>query len=352
VPPGSSRVRAQPQLVVAALLLLNLTRCASCGVDVDGQPGGAQWLHLQVPRTDSLDCSSRVRDCADWYRLQLADSGNLQISVEPIPGPGIPASFEVGLARSAGENPQFVGRATSSGHSQARIRHRTSPGTYFVVVSAASGRVGYSIRADLRRPAPRPPPKQPEPSFETVPGGVIELEGRSNEDRRVLIDLGEKQGMQRGLSGRLVQNGREIGEIEITEVYKDGSRARILGPLAGTVTPATRVEVYVPRGRTPPPEESSRPPGGSGTWPPPEESSRPPGGSGTWPPPEESSRPPGGSGTWQPPEESSQPPGGSGTWQPPGESSRPPGGSGTWQPPGEGGRPPSKPGDWQPPGER
>jgi hypothetical protein len=71
---------------------------------------------------------------------------------------------------------------------------------------------------------------------------VLEVEGKRN----VLLEAGAKSGIRSGQSGKLIDDGRVIGEIVVTEVYNDGSRARIEAGLSGSVTPRTVAEVQVP----------------------------------------------------------------------------------------------------------
>ena len=79
---------------------------------------------------------------------------------------------------------------------------------------------------------------------------VLEVEAASGRPRFVIIDGGIKNGLQRGFRGRLVERGRSIAEIEIVEVYDEGSRARIATELADRITPQTAAEIDVPVGVT------------------------------------------------------------------------------------------------------
>ena len=84
------------------------------------------------------------------------------------------------------------------------------------------------------------------PRFETSYWMVLEVETASGQPRFVIIDGGRKNGLQRGFRGRLIEGGRSIAEIEIVEVYDDGSRARIATELADRITPRTAAEIDVP----------------------------------------------------------------------------------------------------------
>ena len=48
------------------------------------------------------------------------------------------------------------------------------------------------------------------------------------------------------MRGRLVDHGRPIATIEIVEVYRGGSRARIDGDLSSSIGPSTAVEIDLP----------------------------------------------------------------------------------------------------------
>ena len=73
---------------------------------------------------------------------------------------------------------------------------------------------------------------------------VIEVERESGRPVSVLIDAGAATGLARGQTGRLLDDGFEIGRIEITDIYTAGSRARIVGELREEITDETLVEVF------------------------------------------------------------------------------------------------------------
>jgi len=75
---------------------------------------------------------------------------------------------------------------------------------------------------------------------------VIEIERSAGVPVAVMIEAGTPTGVSRGLTGRLVDDGREIGRIEILDVYPGASRAKILGELSGEITGATIAEVFDP----------------------------------------------------------------------------------------------------------
>jgi len=84
------------------------------------------------------------------------------------------------------------------------------------------------------------------PRFEITSWMVLEMEMESGQPRFVIIDGGRKNGIQRGFRGRLIEGGRSIAEIEIVEVYDEGSRARIATELLDRITPQTAAEIDLP----------------------------------------------------------------------------------------------------------
>jgi hypothetical protein len=105
-----------------------------------------------------------------------------------------------------------------------------------------------ALQLDMEQPAP--PLEELKPRFETTSWMVLEVETESGQPRFVIIDGGRKNGLQRGFRGRLIGRGRSIAEIEIVDVYDEGSRARISTELVDRITPQTAAEVDVPVGDT------------------------------------------------------------------------------------------------------
>ncbi len=107
--------------------------------------------------------------------------------------------------------------------------------------------MNYESRASMLRP-PRPEKRvePPQPVYRTISARIIETEGRSERDQRVLIDQGKTAGLRRGQKGRLVDKGRTLAELEIIEVFAEGSRAQVIGRMKGVVSGETRAEIQVP----------------------------------------------------------------------------------------------------------
>jgi hypothetical protein len=79
-----------------------------------------------------------------------------------------------------------------------------------------------------------------------VSARIIELEGHAGSEQRVLVDKGSDSGVRAGARGRLVDGGRTLAEIEVIQVFPEGSRARVLGGMQGAVSAETRAEIQVP----------------------------------------------------------------------------------------------------------
>jgi hypothetical protein len=101
-------------------------------------------------------------------------------------------------------------------------------------------------------PKPKPKPKpavvipREEPHFRTVNASLLEVEARPDGGQAVLIDQGTRSGVAAGQRGRLLIGGKKLADIEIIDVYPDGSRALIRGSLGAAITPNTVAEVDVP----------------------------------------------------------------------------------------------------------
>jgi hypothetical protein len=98
-------------------------------------------------------------------------------------------------------------------------------------------------RPRVQEPAlPRPAPQEVPPTLVEV----LEVERENGEPVAVLIDAGTPMGIEAGLRGSLVDNGQQIGRIEIVDVYDSGSRARLIGPLAAPITIDTEAVLRLP----------------------------------------------------------------------------------------------------------
>lgn len=231
------------KFAAVTLATLLFSSCSTCVKDPDGVRDGANPLALKRQWSDGLSCGG---DCADWYRTELTRAGTFAVDVDSTASARSPSSFTVELWSPDGR--RLDSKLGTPGRA-VQVRAPVRAGTVYSVVRVAEGDLGYTIRARLltARAAPEPtpaPPPPPQVRYRKVTASVIELEGRG-EGQRVLIDKGTGDGLQRGQRGRLVDGGRTLAEIEVVEVFAEGSRARLLGRLEGVVSGSTRAEIQV-----------------------------------------------------------------------------------------------------------
>jgi len=238
------------------------TACSMLGGGGAPEPGEPVPIELGQWHRDDVDCRSRSR-CADAFTLRVDRAGRLRVDVYAPVGPDLP-ELEVQL-RSSGD--EVLGEAPAVGRSPQQIRELVAAGEYEIRITG-TGRedlLSYELIARLeggdpaprpqparrpprRRPPPEPPP-EPEPEREApappadppAPILVLEVEREGGEPVSVLIDAGAPMGVEPGMRGRLVDRGRQIGRIEIVDVYDSGSRGRLLGGLAAPITIDTEV---------------------------------------------------------------------------------------------------------------
>lgn len=237
--------------VVAALLL---GACAKAPPpDPNGTSAGATELVLGQKLDDSIGCAQG--DCADWFRVDVPANGELSVEIGRGPEGVALKALETRLVDEKGDTlDEAVGDSSAAIR---RVHAAVTRGPVLVSVSASDpeARIAYSIRASFK-PAP-PPPRPPEPRFETRRAAVLEVEGRAGAQSFVLLDAGEGADLRPGMRGRLVDGGKSLGSIVIQDVYPDGSRARIEGELAGKIGPHTTAEIQVPMA---PPAGAASPP--------------------------------------------------------------------------------------------
>jgi hypothetical protein len=239
--------------------------------DNDGAPEGAVQIPLETWKSEGLFCEES--DCIDFYKFEAPDPGRVSVEVvsasreeEPVP------PYTIFL--TDGEGVKLGDGKSGKGPLAGLQAHADRPGMYFVAIEAVPDSVafGYDLRVSFTPdPPPPPPPRKPKetkhrppsapssttspppppppPRIEKLTGVVIEVEGASGQKvDAVLIDLGAQRGVQQGMRGRLLERGRPIANIEVIEVYRTGSRARVDGYVSGAIGASTVVEVEVPTG--------------------------------------------------------------------------------------------------------
>lgn len=251
------------RLLLPILLLASAGLVAGCAHDTFSTREEAQPLTPGQWHRDFLHCAKK--ECLDWYMVNVDHRVELRVDVYSAAVPGQPDY----VLRLEDSNKQQLAKVDPTGQSPREIHMMVDPGLYLLEVEAAGSdgaRIEYEILAELRElrpeppprvvhrtsrppptPAVEPPPPPPRPEPVWVDSEVLEVERDGGEPRFVLIDAGRSAGMRPGLSGRLMQTGEQIGEIEVTEVYDAGSRARIVGPLAAAITVQTKAQIAVPR---------------------------------------------------------------------------------------------------------
>jgi hypothetical protein len=233
-------------LVVAACL----AGCATPRVDADGSPDHARTLELDVAHSDRLSCQDEEQpDCIDWFVVNLPGEGEILLEVTAASPEGATPDYAVTVANHRTEP---LRHASNQGGPGVRMHWSGDPGDYFVAVSSGAPQPPFRYEIVARyqpappREEPKPPREEPKPRFETTSWMVLEVEAERGQPRFVIIDGGSRGGLRRGLRGRLIERGRFLAEIEIVDVFDEGSRARIATELVGRITPQTVAEIDVP----------------------------------------------------------------------------------------------------------
>jgi len=254
-------MRRAARVLIPLIPVLGLS-CSMCQPppDPDAVPSGSQPLELARWHRDALDCGEG--DCADWFHFETPSAGALRIDVARLAGDEdedededeeeVP-EFSLALAGAEGK---VLGDAKNGGKTRIQLAHPKKSGRYAdaqrfaVAVSTPAegeGALAYELRVTFT-PKPRPPtPRAVQPRFRTVKAALLEVESRPDGGDAVLIDQGSRSGIERGQRGRLLAGAKKIADIEIVDVYPDGSRAAIRGALGAALTPDTVAEVDVPQ---------------------------------------------------------------------------------------------------------
>jgi hypothetical protein len=239
--------------VFALVIAAPLAGCATPPPDSDGNPDDAQTLQLDLERRDRLACQDPTRpDCVDWFVLDLPGEGEIQLEVTATHPEGLAPDYEVTIANHRADPLQHL---SNQGRPEVQMAWSGDPGAYFVAISSGPSKtvLQYRIVARYQPPAARDDSRPKfetkfETEFETISSMVLEVEAERGRPRFVIIDGGRRNGHREGFRGRLIERGRFIAEIEIVDVFDEGSRARIATELVGAITPQTMAEIDVPAG--------------------------------------------------------------------------------------------------------
>jgi hypothetical protein len=229
---------------VAPLTLLALA-LAACRPppDPDALPAAAIPLAFGRTHVDALDC--KRNDCTDWFRVRVSGKGELDVELRAADTAPEGASVVTTLLDPTGRQvARETAKASTTGGAALALVTPVEPGTYLFSIAAPGTRrrIDYRVSAAFRAaPPPRREPRRPN-ATKTLSTAVLEVEGK----RSVLLEAGARSGIRSGQNGKLIDDGRVIGEIIVIEVYNDGSRARIEGGLSGSITPRTRAEIQIP----------------------------------------------------------------------------------------------------------
>ena len=218
--------------------------------DPDAEPAGAMPLALETWHRDALDCTRRVGDCADWFAFATPGPGSLRIDLAKMADEQETPEFSLVVGDASGA---LALEEANAGRTRLLLRYPADEGRYsdggrhtlaVRTPEEGDGAFAYELRVSfVPKPLPRRPPA---PRFEAVRAALLEVETGPDGGEAVLIDKGSRAGIARGQKGRLLQDGKKIADIEILDVYPDGSRAAIRGALGAALTPATVAEVDVP----------------------------------------------------------------------------------------------------------
>ena len=266
-----------PRGLLATAFMLAMGATCQPPADTDGIRTGAAQLPLGESRADQLWCPSgcggKGGDCSDWWQVEVPGRGKLYVEVQNEARKDDDGKAEeldpragvlVKLVNGGGAD---LGRAEAVGAAHAALKAKAAEGRYFVLIEPLDpkrkAKLPYTVRVHFEAklqpvvtpvpppppiPDPAAPPPPPPPRFQTLTTAILELEGPPGRPTAVLLEGGRSAGLRAGLQGRIVDGGRTIAPVEIVEVFEGGSRARIVGPAAGRISPSSEVQIDVPAG--------------------------------------------------------------------------------------------------------
>ncbi len=249
-------MRSEQKLIVGVALIL-VTGGATCPKavpDIDGARGQAIERALGQTHVNTLQC--HAGDCQDWHRIRLPEPGVLFLNSRIVRSRDSHSHYALLLEDGFGDPLQNLRNVGTSGQKLVRA---LDAGVYLIGVEAPPGsaELVYEIRTRFEPDRLVSPPQgdfapevlpdePPQPSFERVDAEVLEVEGRMAAPTGVLLDLGRNRGIVSGLLGELLEGDAMVGEIEVIDIYDEGSRARVFLPLTRPITPAVRAVLLLP----------------------------------------------------------------------------------------------------------
>jgi hypothetical protein len=196
-------------------------------------------------KRDALDCGEGT--AATGYRFETAEPGTLRIAAVRVDDGRELPEFSVALADADGK---VLEQRASGGKERVRFAHprrraSTRPtGRFTLAVQTPpedEGALGYELRVTFAaKPRPKPP-RRVKRRLASAPCRRRCSRWRRARRRQGGADRPGQRGRSRaGQRGRLLVGGKKLAEIEIIDVYPDGSRARIRGSLGAAITPQHR----------------------------------------------------------------------------------------------------------------
>jgi hypothetical protein len=255
------------RLACCAILIGLGGGCGTLSVfgDRGNAPPPAQEVSIDEKVVGRLECQNDP--CVDWYKVPVESQTELTIRVEP--GSGSKRT-EFGISLSD-QDMTILHRADAPEGGVRQIHTTLEPGDYYVSVfgiDAPSEPVSYVLNTHLgkpraikkppaakpkvvkrkRAPAPKPPRVKPK-ATKKLPAiflrcAVIDTEFEDGKTVAVLIEAGTHKGAAVGQKGRLLNDKAVIGYFDIVDVYPEGSRGRISGPMKGEVNYMTTAEIF------------------------------------------------------------------------------------------------------------
>ncbi len=248
-------------LLLCCVLLFALPLASGCAGRREAKArAAAPELVLGEVREDFLHCDKGR--CSNWYRLVVRQQTGVRLEADSPVDAALP---DFGLVLKD-HDLAAMGEDRIPGKRPRKIAKPLLPGVYFVNIWGLEGDgdlLSYKLVAKRdsarKRPAratrkpsrsvPKAAPAPPKPpAAKLVESDLLEVERQGGEPVAVLLEVGTSDGMEPGLQGELVDQGKVIGRIEIVDVYAAGSRARLVGGLSAPITLETTAKIQKPAG--------------------------------------------------------------------------------------------------------